>query len=470
MSRIGGANATSRVRTSEIRRVFGPQVAELIGRVAQPAINSGLHLFLVGGFTRDLWLGQRSLDLDFVLEGDAIGFAETLAGLYGGAIQIHTPFGTAKWTLDEAAAERLSLALDQIPSHVDFTTARKEAYAHPTALPTVAPGDIRQDLLRRDFTINALALQLSPRDCAGDVIDVSGGADDLKKGLIRVLREQSFVDDPTRILRAHRYAQRYGFEVEARTAAWMRAALPLLGRLSGQRLRNEIDLILREPAAGQILLRLQELGALQHIHRAFVVSSRLPELLARCDGARPPWSADDADGPALCWSALLASIDPTDARKICERLALTKALTNAITASADLASCMGLLGDPNLSPSQVTRMLDKLPNTALAVGWLLAAEKSPAMANLTAYASDWRHQRATISGADLIAMGIEPGPLYRRLLDQLRFAWIDKEIQSARDEEALLHELLAAEGCSPAEPNPPRPRRAHHRDARPDPS
>ncbi|MCY3834081.1 MAG: hypothetical protein OXG85_13795 [Chloroflexi bacterium] len=448
-----GADATPRAQTSEIRRVFGPQISELIRRVAQPAKDSGLKLFLVGGFVRDLWLGQRSFDLDFVLEGDAIDFAEALAGLYGGAIQIHAPFGTAKWTLDEAVAESLSLALDQIPSHVDFTTARKEIYAYPSALPAVAPGEIRQDLLRRDFTINALALQLSPRICAGEVIDVAGGVNDLDKGLIRVLQEQSFVDDPTRVIRAHRYAQRYGFEVEAQTAAWMREALPILGRLTGQRLRNEIDLILREPEAGQILLRLQELGALHHIHLAFVVSARLPELLARCTSARPPWSADDADGQTLRWSALLASVDPTDARDICERLALTKALTNAIVASAHLAARIGILNDPNLSPSQITRMLDKLPDAALEVGWLLAAEKSQAMANLTAYASDWRHRRATISGADLKAMGIEPGPLYRRLLEQLRFAWIEKEIQSVRDEEALLHELLAAEGCAPADPD-----------------
>ena len=363
------------------------------------------------------------------------------------------PFSTAKWTLDDAAAERLSLALDQIPAHLDFATARKETYAHPTALPAVAPGDIKQDLLRRDFTINALALQLSPPINGGRLIDVSGGIDDLENGLIRVLHAGSFVDDPTRILRAQRYALRYGFEVEAQTAAWMQEALPFLGRVTGQRLRNEIDLILREAEAGQILLRLQELGALRHIHRAFAVSAQLPELFARCDKRRPPWMTDAPDRHKLRWNMLLASIDPADARGVCERLALTKALTQAITASATLASHIGLLDDPDLRPSRITQLLDNLPDAALQAGWLLAAEKPQASANLSAYASDWRHQRATISGDDLKAMDIEPGPLYRLILDQLRFAWIDREILSVEDEGALLQDLLAAEGCAPVKPD-----------------
>ena len=246
MGKADAAGERNTVERSTLRRVLGEAISDLLNRIARLAHESETPLYLAGGVVRDLLLEQRTTDLDFVVEGDAIAFANALARRYGGAVQAHRRFGAAKWLLDDAAAERPALTCAGSPGHIDFVMARSEIYAHPTALPTTKPSSIQRDLRRRDFSINALAIQLSPSPHFGRLLDDCGGGADLARKLIRVLHPKSFVDDPTRILRAIRYARRLGFDLESETAELMRAALPYLGRITGQRLQNEIDLILRE--------------------------------------------------------------------------------------------------------------------------------------------------------------------------------------------------------------------------------
>ncbi len=444
MTKAGGVGDASSFQLSDIKRVLGSQVAQLIELIAREAQEDDLPLYLAGGVVRDLLLGKANLDLDLVVEGDAISFAASLTGLYGGRVQDHKPFGTAKWTLDESTAKTLALALDGILTHLDFVTARSETYAQPAALPLVASADIESDLLRRDFSVNALAIQLSPRAKCGRLLDVCDGKDDLKRGLIRALHDQSFIDDPTRILRALRYARRLGFELEANTAEWMKAALPYLGRVSGQRLSKEIDLILREPLAGDIMLQLQDFDALVNIHPAFRVNPQLPELIASCHKLEPPWAREAIEGQTLRWIVLMNGIGSAEVRGLCERLALTNELRQSITASASLSERINPFEDPAILPSQVARILDEFSDTNLQVGWLLAAERTAVQSKIAAYASDWRNRRPTISGSDLKAMGIAPGPRYRQILDRLRFAWIDGDVRSVEDETALLQKLLDA--------------------------
>ncbi|MCY3978011.1 MAG: hypothetical protein OXG23_07915 [Chloroflexi bacterium] len=436
MPNPGGANDAPSFPLSEIKRLLGEQAASLIDHIAQGAQERDLPLYLAGGVVRDLIMGQRnvSIDLDFVVEGDAISFAMSLAIKSGGSVQEYEPFGTATWTLDSSAGET--------PAHVDFACARSETYSHPAALPTVSPSDMQRDLLRRDFSVNALAIQLSPRERSGILLDRCGGGDDLKLGLIRALHQNSFVDDPTRILRAARYASRLDFVIEATTEEWMRAALSLLGRVSGQRLQNEIDLILREGRAGEVLLRLQKMGALAKIHPAFRVSSQLPELLERCNELRPPWPSNDINRQALRWIALFTEIDADEARSVCERLALRNKLTHSIVASARLAERISRLEDRSLRPSQVTKILDDFADTSLQAAWLLSVERPYAQDLIAAYATEWRQRRATTTGNDLKARGIAPGPHYRRILDRLRFAWIDGDARSVEEERQLLQKLL----------------------------
>ena len=200
----------------------------------------GYSLYVVGGFVRDLLLGQPTLDLDLVVEGNAITLARRLVEKVGGRVRSHGRFGTAKLILEEPRESGL-------PPALDFVTARTEFYPHPSALPQVERSSIKQDLYRRDFTINTMAISLD-RARYGELLDFYGGERDLREGLIRILHSLSFVEDPTRMLRAVRFEQRLGFEIEERTEELLRSALDLLGRVSGDRLRHELLQILREPA------------------------------------------------------------------------------------------------------------------------------------------------------------------------------------------------------------------------------
>jgi len=207
---------------------------DLIHKVADAAAEQHVALYLVGGFVRDLILERPSLDFDIVVEGDAIALAEKLAEKYGGRITKHDRFGTAKWFLEGSTFQ-----LSNLPTFLDFITARKEFYASPTALPTVSRGSIKLDLHRRDFTINTLALRLD-KPHYGELHDHWGGLADLERGLVRVLHSLSFVDDPTRILRAIRFEQRFGFALGIRTKELMDEAHSLLAKLSGQRIHHEL--------------------------------------------------------------------------------------------------------------------------------------------------------------------------------------------------------------------------------------
>ncbi len=446
MSSAGKADASPLAILGDIERVFGPAVAELTRIIASQAQDRSLRLYLVGGMVRDLRLGRGKPDLDFALEADAIGFAREMARRFGGRIASYQGFGTATWILDERAADQLRLPYAEIPYRIDFVRARSESYAYPAALPTVRPGQIEDDLRRRDFTINALALQLSPKPRGAGLIDISGGIDDLQAGLVRALHDRSFVDDPTRIFRAIRFAVRLGFTIEEGTERWLRSALPFVGRLSGARLRNEIDLILREERAGDMLLRLGGIGALEAIHPAFRISEELPALLARSKAQKPPWKIDTNDAGALKWSLMLHNVGAGNASALCERLHLSKAAAASVVECVKLIAVGGALKAPEARPSQLSRLLAVAPESAVQAAWLLCIDEPLARERLANYMLRWRYQGASITGKELKAMGLKPGPSYRRILGRLRDAWIDGEIRNQSDERVLLECLLQSEG------------------------
>lgn len=432
-----------RIDSRYMSEILGAASPQLIDIIAQQAQAKDLTLFLVGGVIRDLLLKQPNLDLDFVLESDAIAFAEALAAQYGGALQAHKPFGTATWTLDSSVAEKLSLPAEDIPDHLDFARARSETYAYPTALPTVAPSSIERDLWRRDFSLNSLALQLSPAQAAGRLLDICGGLRDLEQKLVRVLHENSFIDDPTRILRALRFAPRYGFEIEPGTAEQMRVALPALRRITGIRLYNEIELILQEDKAAEVILALQDLGALERIHPAFRVSPMLEQRFTTLTDGTPRWTEIAAGDLALRWSLLLADISEGDAAAICGRLDLTQALTRSVVASAKLVTKARALGEACARPSEIARLLDGAPEVSLLAAWITLSHRPEAQQNIDDYVNHWRHQGPSITGDDLKRMDIPPGPRYKHLLEALRSAWIDGDIRTLEEEAQFLEELLA---------------------------
>ena len=237
-------------------------------------------------------MDRPSQDFDLVVEGDAIALAQALAKQFGGRITSHARFGTAKWhihkpvvrgKLDIGFAHPLSAATPDLqadlPDSLDFVSARTEFYTYPTALPTVERGSIKLDLHRRDFTINTLALRLDGHHY-GELHDYWGGLSDIRHGVVRVLHSLSFIDDPTRILRAVRFEQRFAFAIEKRTLDLLLEANSLLGKVSGDRLRHELDHILSELNVVRMLARLQELGLLTVIHPALVWDEWLADRFA----------------------------------------------------------------------------------------------------------------------------------------------------------------------------------------------
>ncbi len=427
---------------------LSPACLALLRRVMELACESQQSLYLAGGTARDILLRLPHHDLDLVTEGDAIALARACQRRYGGSVLAHGAFGTAKWTLDEAVARSMDLAPDAIPGSLDFAAARSETYRRPGALPTAGPGDIRADMRRRDFSINALAIQLRPSEGEGELLDLCGGLDDLRAGEIRVLHEGSFLDDPTRILRALRYATRLNFRLEAGTETLLHAAIEALGRLTGTRLRNEIDHILTEAEPARILTRLESIGALSAIHPGLRLQPQVDAIFARAKLRRPPWQRGAIDERALGWHILLSGIDGATVGSIAECLSFTKGLRASLLAAANLGENLSLLGLSSARPSQLTRILDGMPALALHWAWLCLTEQPTAQANLERYMDRWRALLPATTGRDLQIHGLTPGPAYKRILGRLRDAWLDGELASTADERALLKALLTNERLS----------------------
>jgi tRNA nucleotidyltransferase (CCA-adding enzyme) len=440
----------------DIGAVLGAPVARLIDLIASRAHAMSLSVYLVGGVVRDLLLRRRNLDVDFVVEArsgqrlTAIDFARALVGEYGGQVSVFQPFGTAQWKLDETVAAKLDASLSDLPDHIDFATTRYEYYEHPTALPTVYSGSIKLDLLRRDFTINTLAVQISPNSMRGRILDYYGGLQDLHDGLIRVLHSLSFVDDPTRILRAVRFASRLNFKIEARTAELINTALPMLRRITGSRVRSELSLMLREDNPSTGFQKLASLGALKAIHPALKREGLtfLPHPLDRLLD-NPPWPlAAPVDVDDLHWHVLLGRLPRADLVEICERLLMGEKLTRSLVQTSAILAAADKL--PASKPSEADALLHNADETALLAAWQINTwfpGGDAAAAVIERYAREWRGVRPTTNGHTLQTLGLKPGPCYATILGRLRAARLDGEITDDAGEAALVEELLQGGIC-----------------------
>ncbi len=396
---------------------------KLLHLVGDDATQRGSPLYIVGGSVRDLLLGRRLSDFDLTVEGDAIALAHSLASKYGGAVTAHTKFGTAKWFLPES--------LKTHHDTLDLISARSETYKYPAALPTVMLGSLADDLRRRDFTINAMAVRLDG-DHFGELRDDLNGRKDLQKGVIRVLHPRSFIDDPTRMYRAVRYAVRYGFKIADDTLALIPQARPIVEKLSAQRIRHELDLILEEPDPVSILKRLDELDLLSVIHPALANFSKSNLALVKSDESV-------LQNRNARWVLWLMHLKDQEIELLNERLHfhadLLKVLHSAVLLNANLTTVVGL------KPSKVVEFLESYSIKALEV--LSSAVENEEIKNiLNKYLSQWWHVKPRTTGHDLKKRGIPPGPKYTEILRRLRAAWLDGEIKTEEEEKALLTNLL----------------------------
>ena len=436
-----------RAMVEQLERALPPIRLNLLRVISREAERRGDALYIVGGFVRDLLLETPSLDFDLVVEGDAIGLARALGDRFGGRISSHRRFGTAKWQLDREAVplvEELGEEnLQALPASLDFVSARTEFYTHPTALPSVKRGSIKLDLHRRDFTLNTLALRLDG-PYFGQLLDHWGGVRDLEEKNIRVLHSLSFVDDPTRMLRAVRLEQRLGFEIEARTLELLEQALPLMDRVSGKRIRHELEQVFVEANAAGIMQRLAELGLLRSIHKALTWDDWLERRFVAIAGfeANPAWQLKK---PPTCdflrFAALIFRMEDDSPRAICKRLRFPGVMERAILAVNQTGRLLQREVQA-ISPSEVVRLLQSCREETLAGLWMCLGDEPGLQQVVHQYLALWRRVTPSVDGHDLRELGLEPGPAYRKVLWSLRAGWLDGDIKNTKQEAAYLQRLI----------------------------
>ncbi len=421
----------------------------LLGAVKENAEQHNLPIYIVGGFVRDLLLERPGEDFDIVVEGDAIRLAHSLSQAFGGRVTSHGRFGTAKWQIKEirdSLRDKLdsgkSLDSSDFPDSLDFISARTEFYEYPTALPTVERSSIKLDLHRRDFTINTMALRLNGRH-HGELYDFWGGLTDLRQRRIRVLHSLSFVDDPTRMLRAARFEQRFHFRIEVRTLELIREACDLLHQVSGDRLRHEFNLIFQEDDPPAVFYRLQELGLLESIIPDMNWDKDRTEDWKKAQSLikeNPGWLADRELFFTLCWMVLFHTFDPSHLENACQRMKLASSICNCLKATAKLEE--RLTGLPVLPIPDAVKLLDGIPEISIKTVIAFNPD-APGVEVLRNYFDNWRNVHPTINGHHLEEMGIPHGPRYRTILEALRAAWLMGNIHTSAEEAACLKELLS---------------------------
>jgi len=394
---------------------------DFIKRAAKLAGERGKKLYLAGGLVRDLLMDKPGLDIDLVLEGDATLLASEMAQGKDVKVTLHKPFLTANLRWREFS--------------IDLTTARRESYAHPGALPAVQPGSLKDDLLRRDFSVNAMAVSLSPADY-GQLIDLYGGLADINHRLIRILHEKSFIDDATRIWRAIRYEQRLDFNIEAGTLALLHRGLPMLKTISGDRIWYEMECVFGEELPEKFFARAGELGVLTYLH---------PEL--RVDGWLTAWF-DQArrlslpgKPPLGLYLALLAyNLNSTTLKQLINYLKLSKVLSQTLRDSRGVKAHLEALSEEVLQPSAIHCMLQGHSEQAITAN-LIASNSVETRRNIQLYLDKLRYVKTALDGNDLIALGIPQGPLIKAALDMLLDARLDGEVESREDEERWVRQF-----------------------------
>ena len=406
------------------------------------ARETGIPVYLVGGPVRDALLGASALDLDFAVEGDAVALArrlmERLALQQAQDVRVtaHARFGTATVFLPQSQDESER-------GRIDLVTARRESYRKPGQLPLVTPSNIGDDLARRDFSINAMALPLSAPDAG--LFDPLGGLDDLKAGAVRALHPLSFVDDPTRMMRAVRYEQRFGFDIDQDTLGRISDAV-LAGQMSaasGDRWRHELERILDEANPVAPLLRAVELGLLAGLHPAWGKLSIDGGSDLRRLAQSAPTHPQDKKGSLAgeCLAALFSPLTAAEGEGIIQRLrfsgrraALARDTIELRESEPRIRACAG-------RPSQLARMLAGREEAAISFWAKNAAH--PVMAGaLRRYAGELRFIKPELSGAALLEMGVPQGPLVGEILDRLRDARLDGAVTNRDEETALARALL----------------------------
>ena len=424
--------------TQKMRQFLSPDVNALLRKIGKMSDEMGTGAFIVGGLVRDMLLGRSNIDLDIVVEGDASELGRKMAKELGGTLVVHKRFGTAVVILHDRMK-------------IDLATARKEVYEKPAALPTVEFGSLRDDLARRDFTINAMAVSISEKSY-GQLVDFFDGVGDLKSGTIRVMHDKSFVDDPTRIFRAVRFEQRLGFKIETHTEKLIQSAVDesMFEKVSHERVRNEIVLILKEKDPFKAIKRMDWLHELRFIHPKIKLDKALEASFHAVDGA-VSWFRDTEfrvlKRPLESWlvylMVLLSDLTPGEVDAVAKRFIFRRGETiRLLSWKRDISVIEKRFSGKTVpDPGKVHDMLYLLSYESLLA--LLATTKSLRIKNaVKAFLEHYNGVRVSINGTDVINAGVKPGPKVRRILEAVRREKINGRVRTKSDELIYLSRLV----------------------------
>ncbi len=421
-----------------IRERVTPAVQALLTVIGGEAEAAGLRAYLVGGWVRDLLLHEENQDLDVMVEGDGIAFARRLGERLGGRVHAHPRFETALLALADG-------------TKIDVATARAEYYESPGALPAVVHGNAKMDLLRRDFTINALAIALNP-ERFGTLLDYFGGLQDLHDRVVQVLHSLSFVEDPTRVFRAIRFEQRLHFRLGDSTHRLIHDAVDkgLFETLAGPRLFGELSLILKEKNPVPALARMEELSVLRFVHPRLRLSRAVLRL---CGALRRRLAALGEQGRECSWvlylAALCEGLGPQTVSGLCERLAVPPRVATRLLA---------LVGDGRRlqkrleasrpwRPSAVHALFSSRPRELAVYVWARTARRGAAAA-VRDFLAVGAHVTTALKGRDLLALGYRPGPVFREILAALLAERLEGRVRTRDDEIAWVRSHYPQQGRS----------------------
>ena len=405
------------------------QVSDAAGRLEMP-------IYIVGGVVRDLLLDRPIKDLDIVVEGDAIRLGREVVSLYQGRLVTHPQFFTANWESEEDPDPNIPIEGWGSRMSLDLISARSEIYPSPAVLPEVRMGSIENDLQRRDFTLNTLAVRLDGVH-RGELLDRCGGLRDLQDGILRTLHDRSFIDDPTRIFRGIRFEGRFGFAFAPDTMRQLREQTGGIADLTGPRIWHELLLYCAEPFPENDFSRIVQLGMAGQINGCLSWSDGLEKefvrfrsfSMANWDGIEKSELAKaDAEGLLWTWFSTCPANVIDD---LGERLLLSGSTLRNVRGMAALRAGMPrLCGKKN---SEITFFLDTIPMPSV-ICYARICSSETELSMIRSYVNEWRYVMPLSTGDDLLHMGYKAGPGIRDILTCLRAAWIDGEIRSSDEE------------------------------------
>ncbi|MFC2060929.1 DHH family phosphoesterase [Elusimicrobiota bacterium] len=415
---------------SKLENNLSQGVLEILELAVEIADQMGIGVFCVGGMVRDIIMDKKHKDIDLVVEKHGIEFGEKLAKKLDGHISTHRKFNTAVIKLPDR--------------EIDVATLRKEYYEFPAALPLIEKGTLKQDLYRRDFTVNAMAIQLNPEEECGKLIDYFGGRKDLQKKIIRILYPLSFIEDPTRIFRAIRFEKRFGFVLSAETLSQLKktVSMDIHSYLTSDRVKEEIIMILKEPDPHEIFLRLDELGVLNSIHSSLKITDNIYNTIKEYNNVvegLPEGVKEEVKKRqwTIMLLILISELEKETGKKVLEGFHFSLKYISIYLEVKEYSQKIINLLNKDISNARIYKALNFLKEDVLFYIICTASDKK-VEENIVKYLNEIKNIKISTCGKDLKEMGFKTGPIFSEILNTLKMARINCIIENADQEKDFI--------------------------------